>query len=132
LLHQLLTEGMLLVAVAGAAALLFARWAGDLIVRTATATADGPPPFSPQVDLRVLAFTAALAFGPCCCSACARMAGDLIDLVTALNAGGRNAAGSTATRPARVLVVLQVALSLVPSGTGLLRGFQNLLDPILG
>ena len=135
LLHQLLTEGMLLVAVAGAAALLFARWAGDLIVRTATATADGPLPFSAQVDLRVLAFTAALAFASVLLFGLVpAWRATRLDLVTALNAGGRNAAGSTATRPARVLVVLQVALSLVlVTGTGLLvRGFQNLLDLDLG
>jgi len=135
LLHQLLTEGMLLVAVAGAAAMLFARWAGDLIVRTATATPDGPLPFSAQIDLRVLAFTAALAFASVLLFGLVpAWRATRLDLVTALNAGGRNAAGSTATRPARVLVVLQVALSLVlVTGTGLLvRGFQNLLDLDLG
>ena len=135
LLHQLLTEGILLVAIAGAAALLFARWAGDLIVRTATATADGPLPFSAQVDLRVLAFTAALAFASVLLFGLVpAWRATRLDLVTALNAGGRTAAGSTATRPARVLVVLQVALSLVlVTGTGLLvRGFQNLLDLDLG
>jgi predicted permease len=135
LLHQLLTEGVLLVAIAGVAALLFARWAGDLIVRTATATADGPTPFTAQVDLRVLAFTAAVAFASVLLFGLVpAWRATRLDLVAALNAGGRAAAGSTATKPARVLVVLQVALSLVlVTGTGLLvRGFQTLLDLDLG
>jgi predicted permease len=135
LLHQLLTEGILLVVIAGAAALLFARWAGDLIVRTATATAAGPAPFAAQVDLRVLGFTAAIAFASVLLFGLVpAWRATRLDLVSALNAGGRAAAGSAATKPARVLVVLQVALSLVlVTGTGLLvRGFQNLLDLDLG
>jgi predicted permease len=135
LLHQLLTEGILLVSLSGLAALLIARWAADAIVRTATAAADGPAPFAAEMDVRVLAFTALVAFASVLLFALApAWRATRVDLVTALNAGGRTAAGSTSTKPARALVVLQVALSLVlATGTGLLvRGLQNLLQLDLG
>jgi putative ABC transport system permease protein len=135
LLQQLLTEGVLLVALGTAAALLFAQWAGDLIVRTATDSLDGTAPFAARVDLRAFAFTAAVAFASVLLfGLLPAWRASRVDLVGALNAGGRGAAGSSTTRPARILVVLQVALSLVlVAGTGLLvRGFQSLLDLDLG
>jgi putative ABC transport system permease protein len=134
-LQQLLTEGVVLVAIAAAAALLFARWAGDAIVRTAAGSADGTAPFAAQVDLRVLAFTAAVAFASVLLFGLVpAWRATRLDLVGALNAGGRGASGAAAARPARVLVVFQVALSLVlVTGTGLLaRGFQSLVDLDLG
>ena len=135
LLHQLLTESVLLVTMACCAALLFARWAGDLLVRTATASLSEPAPFAAGLDLRVWGFTAAVAltsvvlFGLLPAWRTTRL-----DLAGAIKAGARGTTGSSATRPARLLVVIQVALSLVlVMGTGLLvRSFQNLLNIELG
>ena len=62
LLHQLLTESVLLVIMSGVAAILVASRGGDVLVRIATATADGSPPFTAAIDLRVLAFAAGVAF----------------------------------------------------------------------
>jgi predicted permease len=134
LVQQLLSESLILVIISGAAALLFASWAGDLLVRTATASTSGPAPFTAAVDLRVLGFTAAAAL------ASVLLFGVLpawrttrFDIVKALKAGGRGATG-LAARPARLLVVLQVALSLVlVTGTGLLvKSFRNLLSVDVG
>jgi putative ABC transport system permease protein len=134
-LHQLLTESALLVVMAGVAAVLFARWAGDLLIRTATATAEGPSPFAAPLDLRVLVFTASVAFvSVLVFGLIPAWRASRLDLVAALNAGARGVIGSSGTRPARVMVVLQVALSLVlVTGTGLMiRSFQNLLQVDLG
>jgi putative ABC transport system permease protein len=135
LVHQLLTESILLVMMAGAAALFFARWAGDLLVRTATASTSGAAPFAAAIDLRVWGFTGAVAltsvvlFGLLPAWRTTR-----VDLAAALKAGARGTAGGSATRPARLLVVMQVALSLVlVTATGLLvRSFHNLLNVDIG
>jgi predicted permease len=135
LVHQLLTESILLVVMAGAAALLFARWSSDLLVRTATASTTGPAPFAAAVDLRVWGFTAAVAlasvllFGLLPAWRATRL-----DLAAVIKSGARGTAGGSATRPARLLVVIQVALSLVlVTGTGLLvRSFHNLLNVDIG
>ena len=133
LIHQLLTESVLLVVMAGATALLFARWSANLLIRTATASASGPAPFAAPIDLRVWGFTAAVAlssvvlFGLLPAWRATRL-----DLAGAMKSGARGATG--ATRPARLLVVMQVALSLVlVTGTGLLvRSFNNLLHVDIG
>ena len=130
LLHQLLTESALLVLLASAAAVLFGRWAGDLLVATATASTAVPPPFDAPIDLRVLGFTGGVAlmavvlFGVLPAWRTTR-----VDLSAALKAGGRGTLAGRAERPARLLVVVQVAVSLVlVAGTGLLaRSFQDLL-----
>jgi ABC-type antimicrobial peptide transport system permease subunit len=63
LVHQMLTESVLLVAMATVAAILFANWVGDVLIRTVTATTEGPLPFAAALDFRVLGFTAAIALG---------------------------------------------------------------------
>lgn len=134
LLHQLLTESALLVIVAGVMAVLFAGWAGDLLVRMATATTDGSPPFAAPIDVRVLAFAAGagflsvLIFGVWPAWRATRL-----DVVSGLKSSARGAIGG-AVRPMRALVMAQVALSLVlVTATGLfVRSFQNLLDADLG
>ncbi len=134
LLHHLLTESALLVAMAGVAAVLFARWSGDLLLRVATASTDGPPPFAVPIDLRVLAFAAGVAFvSVLVFGVWPAWRATRVDVVTALKTNGRAMTGGTA-RPARALVVLQVALSLVlVTGTGLFaRSFQKLLHVDLG
>lgn len=134
LLHQLLTESALLVVMAGAAAILFARWAGDVLLRLATATTGSAPPFAAPIDVRVLAFTAGVAFASVLAfGVWPAWRATRVDVVSALKANGRGTTGG-AVRPARALVVLQVALSLVlVTGTGLFaRSFQALLHTDLG
>lgn len=133
LVHHLMAESLLLVALAGVVAVVFARWAGTVFVRMATTVIDGPPPFEATVDMRVFAFAAVVScvslvlFGLVPALRATRL-----DLVTGLRSGGRGATGRTS--PARALVVLQVALSLLlVTGTGLLaQSFRNLLTIDLG
>ncbi len=135
LMHQLLTESVLLVLLSGGAALLFAQWSSDLLVRTATAAVNGRTPFTAGVDLRVWGFTAVVAlaslvfFGLMPAWRTTRL-----DLAAAMKAGGRGTSDNAGTGPARLLVVLQVALSLVlVTATGLLvRSFHNLTTFDLG
>ena len=132
--HQLLIESMLILAMAGATAVVFANWAGGALLRVATEATGGPAPFAAPIDLRVLMFAAGVAlvsvvfFGVWPAWRATR-----VDLVGAFAANTRSMAGA-ATRPARALVVLQVALSLVlVTGTGLFaRSFQKLRDVDLG
>jgi predicted permease len=133
LFHQLLTESALLVLIAGGTAVLIATWAGDVLIRLATATANGSPPFSATVDLRVLGFAAGLAFlSLVIFGVWPAWRSSRVDLVGALKSFAPGVRG--AARPARLLVIVQVALSLVlVTGAGLfVRSFQNLLGVGLG
>ena len=131
LFHQLLIESALIVVMAGAAAVVFARWAGDALLRAAT---DGAPSLAAAIDLRVLAFAAGVAlvsvvvFGVWPAWRATR-----VDPVDAFRGNARTVTGH-ASRPARALVVLQVALSLIlVTGTGLFaRSFQALQHVDLG
>jgi predicted permease len=130
LFHQLLTESALLVAMAGAVAVVFAGWAGRVLVRVATAATDGLPPFDAPLDLRVLGFAAGTAFlSVLLFGAWPAWRATRLDVVSALKSGARASMGG-AGRPARVLVVAQVALSLVlVTATALfVRSFQHLLE----
>ena len=134
LLHQLLAESALLVVMAGVAAVLVAAWAGDLLVQVATATTDGSAPFAAPLDLRVLAFAAGVAFlSVLIFGVWPAWRATRVDVASALQSSARGAIGGGA-RPARVLVVLQVALSLVlVTGTLLfVRSFRNLQHVDLG
>ena len=120
LVHQLLTESALLILMAGVLALLFANWAADGLGRMATATVDNAPPFVAGIDIRVLAFTAAAAFLSVLIFGVipARQATRL-DVAGTLKSA-RGTAGRHTRGPARALVILQVALSLVlVTATGL-------------
>ena len=131
LFHQLLIESVLIVVLAGAAAVAFARWAADALLRVAI---DGQPPFAVPIDVRVLVFAASVAllsvvaFGVWPAWRSTR-----VDPVDAFKGTGRTMTGGTG-RPARALVILQVALSLIlVTGTGLFaRSFQELLRVGLG
>jgi predicted permease len=132
LVHQLLTESVLLVLLAGTLSLAFARWAANGLARLVT---PGTLPFTAGIDIRVLAFTAGVAFVSVLIFGVipARHATRL-DVSRALGTGARGAVGRISRGPARVLVVAQVALSLVlVTATGLVaRSFQNLLEVDLG
>ncbi|HEU4937944.1 MAG TPA: ABC transporter permease [Vicinamibacterales bacterium] len=131
LFHQLLIESLLIVVMSGAAAVAFVRWTGNALLHVA---ADGPPPFPVPIDLRVLVFAASAAllsiaaFGVWPAWRATR-----VDPVSAFKGNGRSLQGRRA-RPARALVVLQVALSLtLVTATGLFaRSFRELLRLDLG
>ena len=133
---QLLTESVLLGAIAAAVGLAIAPFASELLVRMTIGLASGPLPFSVGVDGRVLGFTVLLSL---VCSllfglAPAWRATDL-SLSSELKAGGRTLTRSGGRLSlGRLLVVAQVALSLLlVVGAGLfLRSFQNLTELPLG
>ena len=128
-IRQLVTESVLLGLTGGAAALALAFWGLDLLVAHL-------PPFMPRVeqigiDGRVLLFTllisllTGLIFGllPALKASKPDIVGSLKDLVT-------SAAGGARDRSRRVLVIAQVALSLVLLvGAGLMiKSFWRLQD----
>ena len=134
LLQLLLTESAILVGCAGIAALLFAQWAGAGLIGLAMATLDAPVPIAVTLDGRVLAFTAGTAF--LCVAAFAAWPAwraTRLDVATALTSSPRGAVGDRSAS-ARVLVILQVALSLVlVTGTSLfVRSFRQLTHAGLG
>lgn len=137
LLGQLLVESLLLSIMGGALGLLLARWGARGLMLVASSYSPGPPPFSPQFDGRVLAFTAGVAiltglfFG---LIPAIRSLG--IDLTPALKSTGTS---SVATYKAKwynlgnSLVVAQVSLAIVALVTAglLVRTLNNLknVDP---
>jgi predicted permease len=132
---QLLTESVMLGVMAAAVGLAIAPFASEVLVRMTIGQATGPLPFSVGIDARVLTFTALLAlvtsllFG----LAPAWRATDMT-LAGELKTGGRGMKGGGRTSLGRLLVVAQVALSLLlVVGAGLfLRSFRNLTELPLG
>jgi predicted permease len=137
LIRQLLTESFLVVAVAAALGILVAWWAGDLLVRMTLnlASQTSATPFSVAPDARVLAFTillsavTALIFGLAPAFRATR-----VDLNSALKQAGRGVYGGSRFSAAKMLVAVQVALSLLlVVGAGLfVRSLQNLMNQDLG
>ena len=138
-IRQFLTESLLLSVAGGALGLLFARWAATAIAAFVRANVDGPSTLNPSIDLRVLAFTAAVSiltgvlFG-----LAPAFRGMRIDLSPALKEGASSCAPQAHPSgrwftAANILVVAQVALTvIVLAGAGLLvRTLQNLksVDP---
>ena len=127
-MSQLLIESLLLGTLAAAVGLAIAPLASEMLVRMTTGVT-GPLPFSVGVDARVLAFTAiitlltSILFG----FAPAWRATDL-SLTTALKSGGRGTHHGARMSLSKMLVVAQVALSLLLAvGAGLfLRSFGKL------
>lgn len=135
IISQLLTESLLLATIAAVVGLAIAPLASELLVRMTIGVDTGPLPFSVGVDGRVLAFTAAITlitsflfgFAP------AWRATDL-SLSGALKATGRTTHHGARLSLSKVLVVSQVALSLLLAvGAGLfVRSFTNLATLPLG
>lgn len=134
ILRQLLTESLMLSCTGGAAGILFASWCLAAIVGFLQASQEGPLPFTPTMDTRVLIFTGLVAiltgvvFG-----LAPALRGLRVDLTPALKEGAGSS--SQLTRAGRgwftagnSLVIAQVALSIVVlAGAGLLmRTLQNL------
>jgi predicted permease len=148
LIRQLLTESLLLGAVAAAVGLAMAPLASELLVRMTIGLDSGPLPFSVGIDTRVVAFTGILAlltsvlFG----LAPAWRATDIGRSGTAATLGGESALADALKSTARSvhrggrralsrsLVVAQVALSLllVVGAALFLRSLQNLVSLPLG
>ena len=135
IIRQLLTESLLLATLAAGAGLAIAPPASELLVRMTIGVDTGPLPFPVGVDGRVLAFTAAITlitgflfgFAP------AWRATDL-SLSGALKATGRTTHHGARLSLSKVLVVSQVALSLLLAvGAGVfVRSFTNLATLPLG
>jgi predicted permease len=140
LVSQLLVESLVLSAMGGALGLVLAHWgAQGLLLLADRNGGNDPPPFTPHLDGRVLAFTAAIAlltgviFGLVPALRSLR-----VDLTPALKAGSSASdAGSPRTRwfgMGNTLVVAQVSLAivaLVAAGL-LLRTLRNLRSVKLG
>jgi predicted permease len=139
ILRQLLTESVMLSIAGGAVGILFATWCIESIVAFMATNQDGVSSFRPEIDTRVLLFTAAMSiltgilFGLAPAFRSLRVdltpilkEGSGGNLLGGHGASGRFGAGSW-------LVVVQVALSIVIlAGAGLLvRTLQNLknVDP---
>jgi predicted permease len=138
--RQLLTESVLLSVLGGALGLPFAYWGGRLIVSFVSSNQPRAMGFATGVDLRVLAFTAALSiltgilFGMA-----PAFRGARLDLTPALKEGFGVAANGGHGRgrwysAGNALVVAQVALAIVVLvGAGLLvRTLQNLRSVDIG
>jgi putative ABC transport system permease protein len=133
IIRQMLCESLLLGALGGVAGMSLA-WLGiDLLL--AALPSELPFWMKFNVDGRVLAFTLAvslltsLIFGAAPAWQAAR-----IDLIEALNEGGRSGVGGSRNRLRRFLVVAQVALALILlTGAGLMmRSFLRLQQVRLG
>jgi putative ABC transport system permease protein len=128
LIRQLLTESLLLSGIGAIIGILFAQWGARLLIRFLDA------PLDLTVDVRVLAFTTSIAiltgllFG-----IAPAWRGSHVDPQSAMKANARGVIEGSKLGPGKVLVVAQVALSLLlVVGAGLmLSTFWKLisLDP---
>jgi predicted permease len=128
LVRQLLTEGLLLAAIAAAAGLVLAKLGVSLLVGL-FAGIQGRISLEPHFDFRIVAFTAAIAL----------MTGLLFSLAPALQAtragaaqpgASRSSATGSQIRAGHALVIVQITLSVVLlCGAALfLRTLRNLRD----
>ena len=133
LVRQLITESLMLSAAGGALALLFAWWGSATLVRMIS-TGDSPIPLDVRPDWKVFGFTAAaslvtgLLFG-----LAPALRGTRVDPARAMSEGVRSA-GRKSQALDRVLVVAQIALSVVlVAGAGLFtRTLQKLWSVNVG
>lgn len=129
ILRQLITESLLLGIMGGALGLLLAFWGIDLLL--AAIPIEFPFWMKFQMDTRVLAFTTGIALltGLIFGTAPALQALK-VDLNETLKEGGRGLASASRNRLRRLLVVVEVALSLILLiGAGLMiRSFMHLID----
>jgi predicted permease len=134
LVQQLLVESVILSCLSGLLGLVFAQWGRDVLLRMVS-TNGSPVPLQVGLDARMLAFTAAVcavtsvSFGLAPAWRSTRL-----DMVSVLRSVHANAGGAGRTAMSRLLVVGQVALSLVLLvGAGLfIRTVVNLRSVDLG
>jgi putative ABC transport system permease protein len=134
LVAQSLTESLVLAVVAGAAGILFARWATPALVSLVPASVQLPELGSIGIDGTVLAFTAGLTAVTTILFGMISAFGIRVDnAVGALVNPGRVTASAAARRASSALVVVETALAIVLlTGAGLvLRSFSRLMavDP---
>lgn len=113
IMRQPLTESLLISLAGGAAGIVLASWAGNVLSSIRLAS-DIPLHFDFHIDYRVFgyAFLVAIAAGALSGLAPAVRAAR-VDLVDALKEGGRTGTGAARQRLRSVLVTAQVAVSLV-------------------
>jgi predicted permease len=113
LTQQLVTEGLVLAACGGAAGLVLSRWLTDAIL-TLVAVGPAPPIIAVDVNGRVLAFTTAVAllagvgFG-----LAPAIRSTALDLASSLKSGPRSMGRRHGLSMGQLLIVVQVALSVV-------------------
>jgi predicted permease len=132
--RQLLMEGMLLAALAGVAGVLLAYWTRNGIPALLV-TPWRPSPFDPAFDPKVLLLSFAITFLTGLIFSLAPMWQSRgVEVNDALKDGNRGTAGLSKLRVGKLLVVLQVALSvLLLVGAGLcVETFANLKNLPLG
>ncbi|HTG14296.1 MAG TPA: FtsX-like permease family protein, partial [Blastocatellia bacterium] len=136
LMRQLLTESMLLAVLGGGLGLLLSFWAKDLLL--AVSPADFPRAAAVNIDGRVLLFSLLLTlFAGFALGLAPAIQHTKSDLNSDLKEGGRDATGVTRNRVRSLLVVVEIALSLMLLvGAGLLlksfarlRGVSPGFDP---
>jgi predicted permease len=113
-IRQLLAEGLLLVTLATIAGLAFAKWTGDVLVRAAIGVGSGTTPFSASLDLRVFGFTVAVSVLTGLLFALApAFSATRLNLGSALKASATRVHGGSRLNAAKLLVAMQVGLSLI-------------------
>lgn len=127
LMRQLITESMLLATLGGALGLLLSFWARGLLL--AVSPADFPRAAAVNIDGRVLLFSLLLTlFAGFALGLAPAIQHTKSDLNSDLKEGGRDAAGVTTNRVRSLLIVVEIALSLMLLvGAGLLlKSFAQL------
>src|SRR5579863_2226430 len=134
IVRQLLTEGLLLASMAGVAGVIFGYWTRNGIPAL-LATPWKPSPFDTAFDPRVLLAAVATTFVTGVLFSLAPVwQSRRVEVNEALKEGGRGTVSLSKLRIGRLLVVLQVALSiLLLAGAGLcVKTFTNLRNTPLG
>jgi len=124
LIQQLLTESVIIAIVGGALGLLVAYWGSIGLLRLASG-GPRPVPLDVRPDGRILAFAACVSLVTAVLFGLApALRATRVQLASALRAQGRNLVGSAGSRlltPGKMLVIVQVALSVtLLVATGLL------------
>ena len=128
IVRQLLVEAVVLACAGAAVGLLFARW--SIVALAANLPSELPGLAGPGLDLRVLAFSIAVAFATgILFGLLPAVHASRVELRSAVDDGPRGSADGGGRRARRVLVVAEIALAvaLVATGGLLVRSLLNVL-----